>query len=232
MIKIQTEFSTHSKEYGNHNIIQQIVAKAIVRDLKTKPKTVLELGCGSGQIFQHIDFPVDYYKAIDFSQDMCDLHPKANNLDICCFDFDSQDFYDSLSSERYDMILSSSALQWSKDLDRLLSFLSTLSQNINTALFTSNTFKTIFEITKKQSPILSKESIIQSFNKAYNCTFETFEYKLEFKNKKELFDYIKRSGVRGGVEQLNYKDSKNLYMNYPHNYLEFEVIFVSAISKS
>lgn len=42
------------KEYKNHNIIQQIVAKSLVRELKFQLKRILELGCGSGQVFNHI----------------------------------------------------------------------------------------------------------------------------------------------------------------------------------
>ena len=56
-------------------------------------------------------------------------------------------------------------------------------------------------------------------------------YKLEFENKKDLFDYIKKSGVSGGNDSLDFKDAKKLYKEYNLNYLEFEVIFVKTISK-
>lgn len=196
MNKVKEEFSIHSQDYGRYNIIQQIVAKALIRELSCEPKRILELGCGSGQIFRNITFNPDYYKAIDFSSQMCNLHPKADNLDICCYDFDSIEFYDSLKNEKYDLILSSSALQWSKDLDKLLEFLSKLSPKMECALFTSNTFKTIFEITNKTSPILKKEFISDVFSKYFEATFETYQYKLEFDLKKDLFDYIKKKWSR------------------------------------
>ena len=56
-------------------------------------------------------------------------------------------------------------------------------------------------------------------------------YKLEFDNKKDLFDYIKKSGVSGVNASLDFKDAKKLYKEYNLNYLEFEVIFVKTISK-
>ncbi len=49
--------------------------------------------------------------------------------------------------------------------------------------------------------------------------------------KKELFDYIKKSGVSGSSASLDFKNAKKLYKEYKLNYLEFEVIFVKTISK-
>ena len=99
MSKVQKEFSKHAKEYNHYNIIQQIVSKALVRELSFKPKRILELGCGSGQVFKNIDFDFEYYKAIDFSQDMCDIHPQKESLEIVCLDFDSEEFYNNIKED-------------------------------------------------------------------------------------------------------------------------------------
>jgi len=231
-MSVKKEFSKYANQYNNHNIIQQIVAKSIVRDLKNKPKRILELGCGSGQIFKYISWDIDYYKAIDFSASMCELHPKASYVKVECHDFDNISFHDSIKNEKFDVVLSSSALQWSKDLAKIVKRLTTVSNEINVVLFTSNTFKTIQNITNKKSPILSTDEIKSAFNQYCNCEFEVFNYNLEFDNKKELFDYIKKSGVSGGNSKLSYKDSKVLLQKYDLNYLEFEVIFIKAFSKS
>ena len=228
---IQNQFSKYAKEYGNNNIIQQIVSKALVRDIKFKPKKILELGCGSGQVFNKIDWDIDYYKAVDSSLEMCNIHPISNKIDILCTSFDSDIFFNSIKGEKYDIILSSSALQWSEDIDILLYNLNKISNELNCVLFTSNTFKSIQNITKHKSPILSLQKIKSAFNKVYDCIFEVFNYNLEFNSKKEMFSYIKNSGV-SGKSSLSYKDAKNLYKEYKLNYLEFEVIFVKAFSKS
>ena len=230
-MSVKNQFSKYAKEYKNHNIIQQIVAKSLIRELIIQPKRILELGCGSGQIFNHINWEIDFYKAIDFSASMCELHPKAKNIEVKCFDFDTQEFLDEIKNDSYDIVLSSSALQWSKDLSRIVKTLSYITNEINAVLFTSNTFKTIQEITNKKSPILDENSIKEAFSKYFKCEFETIMYKLEFDNKKDLFDYIKRSGVSGGNSSLDFKDAKKLYKEYNLNYLEFEVIFVKTISK-
>ena len=230
-MSVKNQFSKYAKDYKNHNIIQQIVAKSLVRELKTKPKRILELGCGSGQVYNHISWDLDFYKAIDFSASMCELHPRAKNVEIKCFDFDTVEFLNEIKNDTYDIVLSSSALQWSKDLSKIIKQLSLITKEINAVLFTSNTFKTIQNITKTKSPILDEQSIKEAFNKYFKCEFETIMYKLEFDNKKDLFDYIKKSGVSGASATLEFKNAKKLYKEYDLNYLEFEVIFVKTISK-
>ena len=230
-MSVKNQFSKYAKDYKNHNIIQQIVAKSLVRELKTKPKKILELGCGSGQVYNHISWDLDFYKAIDFSASMCELHPRAKNVEIKCFDFDTVEFLNEIKNDTYDIVLSSSALQWSKDLSKIIKQLSLITKEINAVLFTSNTFKTIQNITKTKSPILDEQSIKEAFSKYFSCEFETIMYKLEFDNKKDLFDYIKKSGVSGANESLDFKNAKKLYKEYNINYLEFEVIFVKTISK-
>ena len=230
-MSVKNQFSKYAKEYKNHNIIQQIVAKSLIRELKYQPERILELGCGSGQVFNHITWDIEFYKAIDFSSSMCELHPKGENIEVKCFDFDTQEFLDEIKNNSYDIVLSSSALQWSKDLSKIIKQLSLITTEINAVLFTSNTFKTIQEITNTKSPILDENSIKEAFSKYFTCEFETILYKLEFDNKKDLFDYIKKSGVSGGNASLDFADAKKLYKEYNLNYLEFEVIFVKTISK-
>ena len=229
-MELKNQFSKYAKEYKSYNIIQQICAKSLVRELKSKPKNILELGCGSGQIFSNVDWEFDKYLAIDGSKQMCELHPKAKNLELKSLNFDSQEFIDYTKNQNFDIVLSSSALQWSADLEKLVEHLSKITKEINAVLFTSNTFKTIQNISGNRSPILDENSIKKAFNKYFVCEFETINYKLEFDNKKELFDYIKKSGVSGKSE-LNFEKAKKLYKEYNLNYLEFEVIFVKTISK-
>ena len=230
-MSIKNEFSKYANQYNNHNIIQQIVAKSLVRELDFQPKKILELGCGSGQVYSCISWPIDFYKAIDFSSSMCELHPTGKAIEVKCYDFDTKEFLDEIKDDKYDIVLSSSALQWSKDLSKIVEKLSFITEKINAVLFTSNTFKSIQNITNTSSPILDEKSIKEAFSKYFDCEFETIMYKLEFNTKKELFDYIKKSGVSGGDSSLDFKDAKKLYKNYNLNYLEFEVIFVKTISK-
>lgn len=228
MSEVENQFSKHANQYNHYNIIQQIVSKALVREIGFEPKRILELGCGSGQVFKNINFDFEYYKAIDFSQAMCDIHPQNKKLDIVCLNFDTEEFYENIKDDRYELVLSSSALQWSNDLSKIISALSKISNKLNMVLFTSNTFKTIFDLTNKKSPIVSIEEIKNAFDESYDCEYEILNYKLEFDDKKTLFDYIKNSGVSGSSNSLSFKEAKYLYKNYNLNYLEFEVIFIKG----
>lgn len=225
-MSIKSEFSEHANDYDGNNIIQRIVSRALVREIENNPKKILELGCGSGQVYRQIDWDIESYKAIDFSQDMCNLHPQDANLQVKCFDFDTKEFFDEIKDEKYDIVISSSAMQWSQDLAKLLEKLMATTKVFNGVLFTSNTFKSIYEITKQPKAILSLDEIKEAFDK-YNATYEVYNYKLEFGTKKELFSYIKNSGVKGEVS-LTFKDAKHLYKNYKLNYLEFEVVFIKV----
>lgn len=226
----KNQFSKYAKSYNSYNIIQQLVAKSLVRELGYEPKRILELGCGSGQIYKYISWDVDFYHAIDASFSMCELHPKGKNIQVECFDFDSDVFFEALSNNTYDVVLSSSALQWSANLPKIIEALSHVTSQVHAVLFTSNTFKTIQAISKKPSPILDEISIKKAFSSYFEATFETLNYQLEFDNKKELFDYIKKSGVSSS-SSLDFKAAKKLYKEYPLNHLEFEVIFVKAKSR-
>jgi malonyl-CoA O-methyltransferase len=222
----KNHFTQYAKEYDDNNIIQRIVSKALLRDITSKPKNILELGCGSGQIFRQINWKIKNYTAIDFSPSMCELHPKNDIIEVACYDFDSNNFINYLKNKNFDVIISSSSLQWSKNLPKLLQTLSYTSNELYAVLFTSNTFKRIYEITQENKKILSLDEIKNAFSK-YSVTFEVFNYNLEFQNKKELFTYIKNSGVQGDGK-LDFKTAKKLYQQYDLNYLEFEVVFVKC----
>ena len=173
-MELKNQFSKYAKEYKSYNIIQQICAKSLVRELKSKPKNILELGCGSGQIFSNIDWEFDKYLAIDGSKQMCELHPKAENLIVKCLNFDSNEFFDEIKKQKFDMVISSSALQWSNDLKKIVEELSKITSEINVVLFTSNTFKTIQNITNQKSPILDENTIKDAFSSYFFVNLKLF----------------------------------------------------------
>jgi malonyl-CoA O-methyltransferase len=55
-------------------------------------------------------------------------------------------------------------------------------------------------------------------------------YELQFDSVYKMLRYIKESGTSGGERHLSYLQTKQLLKNYPCNYLEFEVLFVSPKS--
>ena len=66
-----------------------------------------------------------------------------------------------------------------------------------------------------------------SKNTIDNLEYKIESYKLHFDDKLSIFRYIKESGVSGGVKRLKFLETKELIKNYPLEFLEFEVIYLS-----
>ena len=123
-------------------------------------------------------------------------------------------------------IISASALQWATSLETVCDALQRLNVPLSLALFTCKTFSTLYE-TAGLKPILRCSDEIETiFKRCFKPEFERARYQLEFDSRRELFRYIKRSGVSGGRNVLGYKEMKALMENYPNNTLEFEVLFI------
>jgi len=233
MSKVIKEFSRFAHQYDKHNMIQAQVAKTLITKLPLQTyNTILDLGCGSGEVFKNLqkeNISFDSFTAFDSAQSMLDIHPEAKNISKVYADFNDSSFLKTLSGEYYDLLLSSSAIQWSKDLNFTLNAISSLSQTAYLAIFTSGTFKTLHQTANIKSPIYSAEELEKSILQHYDdVAFELHTYTLHFNSVRDMFSYIKKSGVSSGEKKLSYKETKALMKMYPLDYLEFEVLFVEA----
>lgn len=220
------EFSRFAHIYADYNRIQKQVAKELLELVKDKPQRVLDLGCGSGTLYKEISWNLESFLGFDLSEKMLENHPHNKIIELACQSFDDPKLYENLKKIEFDYLLSSSSLQWSKDLKALFKSISNLNKPFALTLFSSNTFKTLHETAQTASPLYSKQKIV-TLAKAYlNAEVEFRSYVLKFKTIKELFTYLKKSGVSGNIKQLNYKQTKALMREYPLDYLEFEVAFI------
>lgn len=227
------EFSRFAHTYDAYNIIQDEVAQVLV-DLLPEAyyETVVDMGSGSGAVYKYmLKKEIDSLRfiALDASAEMLALHPNHPNIKKIRADFNTENaFCLDLSNES--IILSASALQWSKDLDFTFSRLASKASKAYFAIFTSGTFKTLHETSGVHSPIYSAKVLKNTIDKYYSAEYDIKSYTLKFVSVKEMFRYIKRSGVGGGEKQLGYKETKHLMEKYPLDYLEFEVLFVRGKS--
>jgi len=236
MSTVVKEFSRFAHQYDQHNEIQVQVAKRLIGKVpKTDYNAILDLGCGSGQVFRNMKQKGIFFNAFtafDSSEVMLKLHPSSPAVEKICGDFNSRTFTEILDKKSYDLIVSSSALQWSTDLDFTINRLSTLSNTLYAAIFTSNTFKTMHETANVNSPIYDFKRVQDTILQYYNdVKFELHTYRLGFDSVREMFRYIKKSGVSSGEKKLSYKETKVLMEKYPLDHLEFEVLFVEPRSK-
>lgn len=232
--RVVQEFSRFAHQYNNYNMIQSRVASELVEKLPSFTySNVIDIGCGSGEIFKNFQFrniTVTNFVALDSAKTMLDIHPNDQNILKVCSDFNADFFLKSLHLQQYDLVISSSALQWSRDLNFTIEKLSTLSEMFYGAIFTSGTFKTLHQTANILSPIYDNKKVQEIISKYYrDIRFELHYYNLEFNSVREMFQYIKQSGVSGGEKKLSYKQVKKLMEEYPLDYLEFEVLFIEAI---
>jgi malonyl-CoA O-methyltransferase len=232
--KVIKQFARFAHQYDTYNVIQAEVARTLIDKLPMDQyTTILDIGCGSGEVYKNIQkrkIRFIRFIALDSASEMLRLHPSHTSVKKIAADFNNLETYQNLLVEKDTLLLSSSALQWSKDL--MFSF-AQLSQKANKAyfaIFTANTFKTLHKTAHIESPIYTPEVLKKSIEKYYDANFELKEYRLEFQSVRDMFHYIKKSGVSGGEKQLSYKQIKELMYKYPLEYLEFEVLFVEATS--
>ena len=233
--KVVKEFSRFAHQYNRYNMIQAEVAKTLVENLPmSEYTTLIDIGCGSGEVYKNIERCGVHFKeyiALDSSKEMLDIHPSAENIVKLQADFNLTETYRHLHPDPKSVLLSSSALQWSKELDFTIKQLSQKCEKAYLAIFTAGTFKTLHRFAKINSPIYTQQKLQEVLEKYYEASFKIKVYRLYFDNVRDMFGYIKKSGVSGGEKQLSYKQTKQLMQNYPLKYLEFEVLFMEGSSK-
>lgn len=226
-MRVREEFSRYASVYGESNIIQTKVAQKLINDRSNNPSRIIDLGCGSGTLYSLIDWPVEKFIGVDFSPTMLEYHPKSDNVQLMLGDFNDPMLFERLKTEQCEHIYSASALQWAENLLHVFQHINTLQIPFSFALFTSGTFKTLYECASLPPLLKTSDEIIEIAKASFDVRCEIVQYTLEFDSVREMFRYIKRSGVSGGRRVLSYSQTKQLMESYPLNYLEFEVVFIS-----
>ncbi len=224
------EFGRFAEDYGRYSLIQERVAKALAVKVGGGFRRIVDIGCGSGGFFRAYEHPLTYYCAVDFSETMLDLHPDGERVEKIVGDFDDPALYRRLSGIEFDLLVSSSALQWSRDLDLALGRIAALGRPAALAIFTSGTFASLRAVAGTPSPIRSAEETVETIRRHLDAKIDRLFYRLYFRDTLSMLRYIKRSGVSGGERLLGYRETKRLLRAYTLPYLEFEVVVAVATS--
>jgi len=227
-MRVSSEFSKYASHYDSHNVIQNKVVEKLLKSVTNKPKYILDLGCGSGALCKKIDWKYKRFTGVDFAPGMLELHPKSKRIESIYGDFNDKSLFENLSTYKYDYIFSASSLQWAENIEVVFENIQKLNTPVALAIFTSNTFRVLNETASLEPILKSVEEIDKLQKKYFDADFEVVEYRLEFNSTREMFRYIKQSGVSGARKVLDYKQTKKLMNDYPVNYLEFEVAFITS----
>jgi malonyl-CoA O-methyltransferase len=234
-MRVALEFSRYASQYNSRNIIQAKVAQKLLSLVpKRDYSRVIDIGCGRGEVHRNLidqGIPFAHLTAMDISKPMLHLHPSGESIIKIEADFNSSDFIKALPYSHYDLLLSSSALQWSQALESTLAALAALCDECYFAIFTSETFRSLQLYTNTASPIYDEGILKEKIGQHFDVQFETVRYKLNFDTPYQMLRYIKESGASGGRQRLGYKELKRVIENYPYKYLEFEVLYASPRSK-
>ncbi len=225
-MNVKLQFSKNATSYEEHSIIQRKVIKHLLRKTPDMPRSILDLGCGSGGLYKSIHWQLDNFIAVDFSAEMLSLHPRASGVNCIHGDFNDSVLFKKLARYTLDRIYSASSLQWAGDLKATFDSISKLNTPVSFAIFTANTFRTIFTTADIRPLLRPAEEVSTLADLYFGASYETVRYTLSFDSSLDMFRYVKASGVGGTRNLLGYKEMKRLIRDYPLNYLEFEVLFI------
>ena len=196
--RVEKEFSRFSEKYPKYNLIQEKIAKYLISKIDFQPHRIVDIGAGTGTIYKNINWKVEKFLALDFSKKMLELHPSSPKIEKLIIDFDSPNFW-NIEFSNYDIAISNSALQWSRDIGGFLNRFSEIDIPFYFSIFTSRTFQELHQELEISSPIYSKSEILEFVQ---SWEYEVLDYKMEFSSRLEAVKYIKNSGVSGGVQRV------------------------------
>jgi len=207
-------FERFAHTYGRYNEVQKKVIKRYIDTLKNR---VVDLGCGSEGLCKYREF--EFYLGVDISKKMLRLNPCRWIM----ADFNTKECYEKIRKYDFEQIVSFSALQWAGDLSFVFEQIKSLEKEYLLAVFTSSTFKTLHKFLDVSSPIPSKKEILKAAELLKPKKIEVLNYEMCFDSPKEMLEYIKFSGVKGGIGAKRGKIKKFL-KEFPHDFLEFEIV--------
>jgi len=215
------EFSKNSNSYEKYNFLQKKIAKKLVKKVDFFPRSILDIGCGDGVVFSLIDWDFKRFVGVDLSQEMLKKHPKNEKVKLIKKDFDKleDEFF-----KDFDLVVSSSALQWSSNPYEYISRLQENSKSFAVSIFCDKTFLDVRKYLGVGTFLPSSEKLISLLSE--KTKYEVKNYQITFKDNISLLRYIKKSGVSGGVKKTSVKMLRDFIKNYKTNTLEFEVLFM------
>lgn len=225
------EFERFAAQYGTYNTIQRQVAAQLLEPISSlQASNILDIGCGNGTLFNAITWPINRFDALDNAPSMLAIHPQANHVTCHHVDFNTPHWHQPFCHQGYELILSSSALQWSNNLSRNFAQIAQINAPFALALFSAKTFSSLFEHFGLPPVLPSTAAIETAASKHFSYTTKRKQYQLRFKSSAQMLHYLKHSGVSSGHRGVSIHTLRELIAQNRFKQLEFEVIFLYSTS--
>lgn len=229
MNPVVNEFSRYALTYHQTNHLQKEIAHHLISKVHLVGGSVLDLGCGSGAVYLLLKEKCSYFMGLDASKEMCQLHPQDENTTIVCQDFDQIDSELLWNKKVFDVVISSSALQWSKEPVALIEKMKQWGKSLGVAIFTNRTFSSLHEEVGFISQLPSVEILKAPFKDGH---YEVMCYTKTFSSTRELLEYVKKSGFNGNGQKISPLVLKKVIKENKLKMLEFEVFYGWSDEKS
>ncbi|ANV97622.1 hypothetical protein BBW65_01840 [Helicobacter enhydrae] len=225
-------FDQQAESYVSCALAQRVFAQTLVLEIAERLgrgfDRVADLGSGSGElqaIFNQEGIAYQEFEACDISSKMLHLYPKTHNTQVFCQDFD-------VFLQRggdYDLVCSSSALQWARDLSMTLERISLQTQNVGLCIITDRTFGSLHRFLGTFSPLLSTHRVMELLERYFDGYMRIKCIELQMQDSREIMTHLRRSGVMGGGV-LGYNQAKKMLQF--QGSLEYEAVIFVGKSKN
>lgn len=227
---IQQKFNQAAHTYNNHNQLQMQVGVQLidlVLQFVNKANFIIDLGCGTGQITQHLIKQLNHQRcfALDIAESCLTLAkstlPKSTKLL-------HQDF--NQISERlpkFDLVFANLSLHWSNDITTLFKSISTLLSSPGYLAFTiplQGTLNTLRQLNPKQKHAFHTYEEICLMLKNTNLTLichKTNTFTFNFNTAWQALKSLKKTGTNhlpiNNPNRLNQISHVRKFIHHPHN---------------
>lgn len=261
--RIHRHFATAASTYDLHAQVQRSVAGDLLRYCPEAASDILELGCGTGAYTRLLAsrFPSARITAVDFSEEMLAVARASADLDRVRFvqaDLREVDFGSLPGDEdrggldfnnRFDLITSNAALQWTPDLDSIVERLRRRMAKGGTFAFSYFGAGTYCELRGSLVNVVGHDVRLPSSGFAgatelanllkrhfASAHVDALEYRETFPSLRDLLSNIRATGTRGDGIQPPVAWTRGLLRRVEERYLAefggisatYEVLFCVA----
>jgi malonyl-CoA O-methyltransferase len=225
MLSVKSRFNSASNTYENVASVQKECAQILIAKLKQlypkfTPKTILDLGTGTGFVPEIL---VESFSEANFT--LNDIAPKMlassqkkfaekNNFKFILGDMQTLKFH------KHDLVVSNLALQWVDDLEKTIDKFNSISKVFAFTYLIDGTFREWEEIVGQVVKIYPNN--VSNFRNV-----EVRDFTLKFPNALAFIRYLKELGASASCSKISYSKLKSIIAKYNQEItVTYKVAFV------